>query len=495
MLIGLNASAQATSDAGLLTPDGGLYIGAYVGGHFVLDDWDLSEVEDAGIAIDHGADVGLRVGFHPTWWIAAEIGVGLLPLRAADELNIAVTTTADLLFLTYRGRWVPFIDIGIGGYHQVDGPLGTDNDLNLHYGVGLKGMLTERWVLRVDVRHVVTDGFDEQQGGRRVANNLIVNVGADWFATLSPPDEDYDGVSDALDDCPEVAGPESARGCPDYDGDGVADVSDTCPKVPGLPGLAGCPDSDCDGVKDATDRCPNIPGHRSAVGCPDRDGDTIVDSADRCPDRPGSRARFGCPGAQDADGDGIDDAVDACPNIHGAQTAAGCPDTDRDGTTDAQDKCPKDLGPKAEDGCPDSDGDGLRNDVDRCPYVVGKKENTGCPPELDRWTQGISFPSRRATILSRSLPILNEAVRYLTAHPAVRLRIEGHTDEMGAPAYNLQLSRRRANAVRDYLVSKGIPAARLQVQAHGGTRPRASNKSAQGRAQNRRIEFELLGAE
>lgn len=111
-----------------------------------------------------------------------------------------------------------------------------------------------------------------------------------------PPDQDQDGVVDADDRCPAVAGSLQYSGCPDTDSDGIPDDVDRCPEVKGIEEHKGCPppDSDSDGVIDADDACPNDKGPADTKGCPDKDGDDVPDKDDRCPEQAGTVEEAGC---------------------------------------------------------------------------------------------------------------------------------------------------------------------------------------------------------
>ena len=195
-----------------------------------------------------------------------------------------------------------------------------------------------------------------------------------------PKDSDNDGILDENDQCPNAAGPASTKGCPDKDGDGIEDDKDQCPNEPGKVATKGCPDTDLDSVPDKDDNCPDKAGLPQFGGCPDSDGDGIPDDKDQCPNEPGSAARQGCP-HKDSDGDGILDDDDRCPNLKGSITAQGCPDKDGDGIEDKDDKCPDEAGPRDRQGCPrkDSDGDGILDEEDQCPNLSGSLTAAGCP--------------------------------------------------------------------------------------------------------------------
>lgn len=226
-------------------------------------------------------------------------------------------------------------------------------------------------------------------------------------------------------------------GCP---GRGLLETP--CPKPVPAPAPTPAPapaDSDGDGVIDANDKCPNTPAGRKvdANGCElDSDGDGVVDAVDRCPNTPAGRTvnAVGC--ELDSDNDGIVDALDKCPTVY-AKTADGCPEA-----------APKTL-------------------------VL----------------EGVTFANNQATLLPESFKTLDEAAATLKEWGDVRVEVAGHTDSVGRDSYNLALSQRRAESVRQYLVDKGVAANRLFARGYGETRPVADNATESGRAQNRRVEL------
>jgi outer membrane protein OmpA-like peptidoglycan-associated protein len=185
----------------------------------------------------------------------------------------------------------------------------------------------------------------------------------------------------------------------------------------------------------------------------------------------------------------------------------GCPDpdNDKDGVLDVADRCPIVSGVEANQGCPDTDADGdtVVDRLDRCPTEIGPPENNGCPQPQKLVTLGddkleivesVYFKLDRAIIEPRSFELLDNVATVLAAHATLVIQVEGHTDSQGDDAYNLDLSQRRAQAVVDYLAGKGVDRARLRAKGFGETRPIASNGTRDGRAQNRRVVFTILGA-
>ncbi len=231
----------------------------------------------------------------------------------------------------------------------------------------------------------------------------------------------------------------------------------------------------------------------------DRDGDGIVDSLDACPDQAGPASLNGCP---DRDGDGIADKDDACPDVAGFAKYKGCPipDTDKDGINDEEDKCPTVPGVARYQGCPvpDTDKDGVNDEEDKCPNEAGPASNFGCPviaPEViekvNLAAKNIFFATGSSKLLAKSYSSLNNVVKILQDNPSYKVDIEGHTDTTGTAEKNHVLSHDRADAVKAYLITKGIDESRIKTEGFGFDRPIASNKTAAGKAKNRRVEMKL----
>ena len=210
----------------------------------------------------------------------------------------------------------------------------------------------------------------------------------------------------------------------------------------------------------------------------------------------GIAALGGCP---DTDGDGIIDSEDNCPTVKGLAAFKGCPDTDGDGIMDSEDRCPTVKGTRELQGCPDSDGDGVADIDDKCPNVAGLKENKGCPAvkeeTLKVFTQaltGILFETGKDIIKPVSFPILNNIVNIMKENPQYILEINGHTDNVGDDAKNLDLSDRRAISVKKYLSDKGVDPDRLKPRGYGETMPVADNATAAGRTERRTEGWNLM---
>ncbi|HET8935448.1 MAG TPA: OmpA family protein [Polyangiales bacterium] len=262
-------------------------------------------------------------------------------------------------------------------------------------------------------------------------------------------------------------------------------------------------DRDGDGVSDCSDACSFTAGPSSSDpaqnGCPppaaDRDHDSVLDDVDACPDQAGvpsnEPGKNGCPAAPppppDRDGDGILDAEDACPDEAGISNVAdrskhGCPapkDTDKDGVLDSEDACPNDSG------APDAD-----------------PKRNGCPKAFVQGNQikildQVKFKSGSADIVpgQESEGVLLAVLNVFNEHPEIRqVQIEGHTDNVGGPNHNRELSKQRAQSVRNWLIKRGVDATRLTATGFGPDRPIDSNETETGRRNNRRVEFQIAAS-
>ncbi|MBN1307820.1 MAG: OmpA family protein [Chitinispirillaceae bacterium] len=281
-------------------------------------------------------------------------------------------------------------------------------------------------------------------------------------------------------------------------------------------------DMDNDLLRDRDDACPDaredIDGFDDGDGCPDpdNDNDDIVDSLDKCPNVPEDNDGFedgdGCPDP-DNDNDDIVDSLDKCPNVpednDGFEDADGCPDHDNDGdgVPDTLDKCvgtAEDAdGFEDGDGCPDidNDNDAVPDSIDKCPDSAGVPEEKGCPepPAKAKKIQygrlilsGVQFEGGSADLTSGSAENIDRVYQSLAEWPEVKLEIRAHTDNSAPEKQNLDLSKKRAEVVRDYLIQKGVAPSRLTAVGKGSTEPIADNTSVQGRRLNSRIEIHRI---
>jgi outer membrane protein OmpA-like peptidoglycan-associated protein len=376
--------------------------------------------------------------------------------------------------------------------------------------------------------------------GPWVTNKPI--YGADVYALVKipimykrPKDRDNDKVSDKKDKCKTVPGTWEFMGCPDRDGDHIQDKDDLCPDEPGLPQFNGCPDRDGDGVIDKQDACPDDPGLVEFNGCPDKDGDKIIDKEDDCPDEAGLIEFKGCP---DRDGDLIMDKNDECPDKPGPASNNGCPEVkliliDNQGNglrTSVQrkdqsfvyDDLPPDeqvvfklegedtelvkevkvmVGGIAKKAIRDTkdgyfrfiiikpvDNNLKKEDAKDVAIKLNKEEAEILKKAFDN----LEFATAKDIIKQESFASLDELAALMLKKPTWKLKISGHTDNQGQAATNLKLSEKRAKAVQNYLISKGVSADRFKTEWFGSKKPIADNKTEAGRQKNRRVEMLII---
>jgi len=413
----------------------------------------------AGGVLVHGPENDLPTGpvvvgrlgvlITPSWIVEANIGTSWGTEKERDFPYTLWNPRLDALYgFTPDSRLNPFFRFGVGGQRVTktreadpNDPLdfgykGKSGDFLLEAGPGLFVHLAGPLQLRADA--VIQPSFGDADEGARtdIFMNYELTLGLHLRAPPNP-DADEDGIKDKQDAC--VDQPEDADGFQDEDG---------CPDA----------DNDNDGIADAADKCPNdaedVDTFQDEDGCPDpdNDGDGVLDAADQCK-------------AEAEDADGFEDA-DGCPD----------PDNDKDGIPDTSDKC-----------------------VNEAEVMNGYRDKDGCPDEVPAEVQkfsgkieGINFETGKATIKSNSFKVLDAAVAVLKQFEDVKLEVQGHTDDVGDDGKNLKLSQDRAQAVVDYLVSKGVAADRLTAKGYGETKPVAPNDSTANRALNRRVEFVLV---
>jgi outer membrane protein OmpA-like peptidoglycan-associated protein len=464
----------------------------------------LSSYQRHTLGFDNGLTAMVRPGLRFANFFDIELSVGALWFPTTD-----VPTTQGLgrIFLAGGGiRFEPML--GSVGRLVLDGHVsyaytGPLSRLSFDAGLAFEFQAGDYVGIGPYARytHVLASGPSDGGDAMMISYGLSISIGSSTHD--SAVDSDGDGVFDDDDLClhePAGRAPDPQRaGCPlpDADHDGVVDADDVCPHDPAGshpdPHRRGCPltDMDGDGIYDADDLCPNeaqgTHPDPSRAGCPlsDADDDGIYDAEDACPTTPAGATpdptRPGCPDGDD-DGDAVLNASDACrtehAGLHPDAARLGCPmaDGDHDMIPDASDACP------AQPGAPSSN-----------------PRRNGCPGLIVMHVDSISierpvfFATGRDTILRRSTQVLTALADALRLTPEIHgLSIEGHTDDVGDEAANLDLSRRRAESVMAWLVAHGVDASRLRARGMGETHPTAEGTSRDARDQNRSVEFRVL---
>jgi outer membrane protein OmpA-like peptidoglycan-associated protein len=287
----------------------------------------------------------------------------------------------------------------------------------------------------------------------------------------------------------------------DFDGDKISNKLDKCKDIPGDCDNMGCapPDDDEDGIPNNQDKCPTKKGPLITSGCPDADNDGIIDSEDKCPKQAGPKEYGGCP---DTDGDGLSDDIDKCPKEKGKKELDGCPDKDGDKVPDNVDKCPDVAGLIANNGCPeekpkDTDADGIIDIEDDCPNEAGLKANKGCPVSEEKKAaklaqENLEFFTGSSVIKKSSFNSLNIVAKILKENPSYKIKLEGHTDNVGKLEKNMKLSIDRAEAVKMFFMQKGIEGERISTIGYGPSVPKGDNDTEAGRTVNRRVDIEFI---
>ncbi|MBC8112527.1 MAG: OmpA family protein, partial [Verrucomicrobia bacterium] len=419
---------------------------------------------------------------NPSFDIFLAGNAGLLSF--SDNSNQNFETTAydgalGLRFKTYNGKifkenaaFAPYLTIGAGYLSATNNVSQSQTGaFNFPAGLGFRIRVSEgfNFFIQSTYNFHLTDAYDGLESGD-YDNFLQHNVGVTLNFGGSKKDDDQDGIINRKDECPQTpAGYKvDEKGCPlDDDKDGVFNEEDKCPQETGTPQTLGCPDKDNDGVSDSEDKCPEQAGNFN--GCPDKDSDGIIDSEDKCPEQKGSKE------------------------------ANGCPDADNDGVVDENDKCPDQVGSKRAKGCPDRDNDGIEDENDKCPDAPGILSTKGCPPvqednrkKLASIAKNIQFKTGSVIITEQSVPSLDEVADIMKRETLFELDIEGHTDNQGNAAANKLLSQKRADAVKNYLIKKGIAKDRMIARGYGAERPLTSNDTPERRAKNRRVDLVVV---
>lgn len=388
---------------------------------------------EKGLKSTYGLEFSYRQQLNPFLAVAAPLKLSIVnvPGMLTNQTGISLDALLHVFPLPRQSRWSPYLLGGVGRAWES----GTNGHWQLPVGLGVNRRITDELLLGLQAEY--RTATIEKRNNLQLAAGYVYRLG---------------GIIDA-------------------DGDGVANGQDACPNVKGSPKAKGCPDQDGDGVADAEDACPGLPGEKQLAGCPDTDGDGLADAADACPQAAGKAEHQGCP---DTDGDGLADQLDGCPELAGPTENKGCPLTD-------------------------TDGDGLADEADKCPEEAGTVETQGCPElkqdmreVLSSASRTVQFESGKDVLLESSLSVLDQIASVMRAYPAYQLVISAHTDDAGDEKDNLRLSEDRAKACFEYLRTKDIPSARMRYAGYGQSQPVADNASAEGRALNQRVEFDLI---
>jgi OOP family OmpA-OmpF porin len=440
-------------------------------------------------------------GFASPHTKAADVGVSVKNFTASLLYNVLIGSSSSVYLklgggTTRYGSDCPGVSSG-----PLEPPCGGSGALAA--GLGFRAALTPALLIRTE--GIVTRNKSDSIGNLPPISfsNVGINLGLSYMLGSKPvPDSDGDGILNNRDRCPDTpAGAQvDGRGCPsDSDGDGVPDGVDRCANTVAGASVdaSGCThDTDSDNIPDGLDRCPATPAGVlvDPRGCPkDSDGDAIPDGLDRCSDTPRGATvdALGCPG--DEDGDGVLDGLDQCPRSPAGATVntAGC----------APNQAPAKPAPANPAAAPAPP-----------PARAPAQAQGQAPAQAPRQAQPRAGPSRGAggAILAGVLPdvafdpgtarlqpssyqALDSIAALVLADKSVRIEIGAHTDsKSGTPAEALRLTSLQAEAVRDYLVVKGVPYQQMLARGYGASVPLTPDTTPRGLAANRRVEIKQV---
>jgi outer membrane protein OmpA-like peptidoglycan-associated protein len=458
----------------------------------------FDEVTDLGSAFGGLGRVGVWLPYH--FSVEAEGAIVPANTETADVGVSVRSVSASLLYNILVGNqsWVHLRVGGGSTRYGEDCPTVSvrvicNSSGALMAGAGVRVGVAPELMLRGDLllsRNKSKQGTDDP-GDDINLTNFGLSVGLSYMlGSKAIPDSDGDGVLENRDRCPDTpAGAQvDGTGCPsDSDGDGVPDGVDRCANT--APGASvnatGCTqDSDGDNIADGLDRCPDTEAGVlvDPSGCPkDSDGDSIPDGLDRCSETPRGATvdALGCPG--DEDGDGVLDGLDRCPRTPAgaAINATGCPTA-----AAPQRAAPPRAAPRPSRAPADATPapqPGERAPAARAQLVAGV-------------IPGVGFAARTARLRPESFVALDSIAEILKADTTLRVEIGAHTEYSGTPSQDQHLTNLQADAVRTYLVTKGVNFQQVQARGYGGTYPLTPDNTPRGRLANRRVEIRPASA-
>jgi len=367
-----------------------------------------------------------------------------------------------------KSGWTPFVPAGAGVQIRLTDfiALEVGGGYSYTFTDDIEGLVGRRkdayWSFALGVTLIgESDDADPDEDG--LTNRSEKEIGT------NPRNPDTDG--DKLRDGEEVMTYKTNPLNPDTDGDGLTDGEEVfAHKTDPLK-----PDTDSDGLNDYEEAIT----HKTDPLNPDTDDDGLTDGDEVLVYKTN-------PLNPDTDGDGLTDGDE----VKRYTTDALLADTDSDSLTDGEEINRYTTNPRQADTDGGSVNDGVevfrgtnpldpRDDVPKLEAKVGKKIVL----------EGVTFELGSARLTPASVATLEMAFATLKDNPEIVVQISGHTDNTGSRGLNMRLSKARADAVKDYLVARGIEPSRISTAGYGPDRPIASNKTAEGRAKNRRIEF------
>lgn len=480
--------------------DGRWAFGIRGGANMWLSDFSKRSVTPGGeVLIRYGltryVSLGLRAGYDE--FIARQ---ELLTPYDYLKLQALPASMGLWLHFSHGGKFSPYLYIGGGVlvYQRKDGNGNSVPDSKLRsaviapLGLGFEYMSSERLAFVLDLGFKFVDDNTDFAPSKSPDGLATAALGVNlYFGRSDDDDDDRDGLTngeerkygtdpdkpdtdaDGLSDGDEVLKYTTDPLKPDTDGDGSKDGEEVLQyKTDPLKG-----DTDGDGLSDGDE----VMTYKSDPLNQDTDVDGLTDGEEVMTYKTD-------PSKADSDGDGLTDGDEI---LHYKSDPLRA-DTDGDGLTDGDEVLKFRTDPLRID----SDGGTVNDSVEvaRGTDPLNPNDDVLRMPEVGKKIvlEGVTFKTGSARLAPESMFILDQAYMTLMENPEVEVEIGGHTDTKGKRSTNLKLSLARANAVKTYLVGKGIAKLRIRTKGYGPDKPVASNKTEEGRAKNRRIEFSRL---
>ncbi len=482
-------------------PDHGVYLGIYGGYMDKLWEWSLGNNPPVfytpnPLNPQSSAVMGLRLGYHFSPQLIGELGGGYLPLKStAGVYNTALKGDIDLYYQFLRSDFSPFVGVGASAFQCLnDGDLGSDFDGSAHVTIGARGLITPKIALRVELRDYLVEDYSSFGYGQ----NLELTGGIDFYLGGGKKQAEPTLTAYTGSQVTYTVGSAITNNTPTYKAGIPAGTFTVSPALPG-----GLSIDENTGV---------ISGTPTAVTNEATYTVTLNNSVGKAPTYALTITVNPAPAAPTLTAYMVNPAkytVGSAITGNAPTFTSGYPATD---TFTVSPKLPDGLSINAGTGeisgipatamSEESYKVTLKNGVGSVTYALTITVNpapahapvptAAVVAQFTRTMKGINFNLGAATILPSSFTILDQAVSTLNEYKSLRIRIEGHTDNVGASELNQKLSEARAASVKEYLVSKGVDGSRIETAGLGDTHPVQSNSTAADRAANRRIEFSIL---
>jgi outer membrane protein OmpA-like peptidoglycan-associated protein len=460
--------------------DGRWTISLRGGGNVWFNDLsDLKAGPGGELEIGYGATRQLSIGLLTGWELLKSLQqptTSAIPWGYLKAEGIPASLFAKIN-LSPGATFSPYLYAGVGGFfyqRRLETGYVPNNDSAWHtsihvpVGIGFNAFASKNIAFTMDLSYRFVDDYTDytkEGSGFTFDSYATAKAGLSlFFGSSDADDDDADGLTNG-EEKKLGSNPENA----DSDGDGLRD-GDEVNKHYTNPNKA---DTDDDGLGDYAE----VVTHHTNPNKKDSDGDGLSDGDEVMKYKTD-------PLKLDSDGDGLQDGTEV--SVNGTDPMK--PDTDGDKLTDGDEVNKYKTDPLKPDTDVGSVDDGIEVARGTDPLNPGDDEVKVKVGE-SIVMEGIVFATGKADITPQSEETLNKAYDAIRLHPEVAVEIRGYTDNTGSAGTNIKLSQERAEAVKHWLVMKGISSDRIQAKGYGPESPIAPNTTKEGRQKNRRIEF------